>query len=87
MKLSAGRATGRTVPPPAAAAGAAPPAAGSPVGGDPFAIVAAFEIAGGAAAAGGGANGAPNGLPGSGLPLSIVAASGSTARLETGPDA
>src|SRR5438552_14037760 len=83
MKFSAGRAAGRTGLAPAP--GGARLATGLARGG---AATVGTELLGGAAAAAGGdcdgAN-AASGPPGSGPLLSMVAASGSTARLETGP--
>src|SRR5437660_698964 len=81
MKFSAGRAAGRTGLAPAP--GGARPATGLALGG---AATVGTELLGGAAAGGDsdGAN-AANGPPGSGPLLSMVAASGSTARFETGP--
>ena len=81
MKFSAGRAAGSHRA--RAAAGGARPATGLALGG---AATVGTELLGGAAAGGDsdGAN-AASGPPASGPLLSMVAASGSTARFETGP--
>lgn len=81
MKFSAGRAAGRTGL--ALAPGGVKPATGLALGG---AATVGTELLGGAPAGGDsdGAN-AASGPPGSGPLLSMVAASGSTARFETGP--